>query len=122
MESVGEGVAPEDARVTLDALEDPDRDVWYLRLYVAGQSPRSLNAKLNLQRLCDRYLPGRYRIETIDLVKNPALARDDDVLAIPTLVRLVPPPQRKLIGDLSRPDGISSFFTAADARQHAATR
>jgi circadian clock protein KaiB len=76
-------------------------DVWYLRLYVAGQSPRSLNAFANLNKLCEQHLAGRYEIETIDLVEHPARARDDDILAIPTLVRRLPHPVRKIIGDLS---------------------
>lgn len=76
-------------------------EMWSLRLYVAGQSPKSLNAFANLYRLCEEHLPGRYQIETIDLVDNPLRARDDDILAIPTLVRRVPRPTRKIIGDLS---------------------
>jgi circadian clock protein KaiB len=77
------------------------RDVWRFRLYVAGQSPKSLLAIANLNRLCEEHLVGRYEIETIDLVEHPALARDDDIIAIPTLVRRLPIPQRKIIGDLS---------------------
>jgi circadian clock protein KaiB len=76
-------------------------EVWHLRLYVAGESPKSLTAIANLKRMCEQHLAGRYRIETIDLVENPTLARDDDILAIPTLVRRLPPPLRKIIGDLS---------------------
>jgi circadian clock protein KaiB len=76
-------------------------EIWHLRLYVAGQSPKSLTAIANLKKLCEQYLAGRYQIETIDLVENPTLARDDDILAIPTLVRRLPPPLRKIIGDLS---------------------
>lgn len=75
--------------------------VWYLRLYVAGQSPKSLYASANLKKLCDEHLAGRYEIETVDLVEDPTRARDDDILAIPTLVRRLPPPVRKVIGDLS---------------------
>lgn len=76
-------------------------DVWRLCLYVAGQSPRSLRAFVNLKDLCDEHLAGRYEIEVIDLVERPALARSDDILAIPTLVRRSPAPVRKIIGDLS---------------------
>ncbi|MBZ5642181.1 MAG: circadian clock KaiB family protein [Acidobacteriia bacterium] len=72
-----------------------------LRLYVAGQTPRSLAAISNLKRICDDHRGNRYRIEVIDLVKNPALARDHQILAIPTLVRSLPVPIRKIIGDLS---------------------
>jgi circadian clock protein KaiB len=74
---------------------------WDLRLYVAGQSPKSLTAMQNLKRICDEHLPGRYSIEVIDLMKNPRLAKDDEIVAIPTLVRKLPEPLRKIIGDLS---------------------
>ena len=80
--------------------------VWYLRLYVAGQSPKSLHAFTNLKRLCDEHLAGHYEIEIIDLVQRPSLARSDDVVAIPTLVRVRPPPVRKLIGDLSNTERV----------------
>ena len=76
-------------------------DVWYLRLYVAGQSPKSLRAFANLKELCEEHLSGRYAIEVIDLIEYPSLARSDDILAIPTLVRRLPAPLRKIIGDLS---------------------
>jgi len=72
-----------------------------LRLYVAGQTPKSLAALSNLRRICTEHLEGKYRIEVIDLVKNPQLAQGDQILAIPTLVRKLPPPIRKIIGDLS---------------------
>jgi circadian clock protein KaiB len=74
---------------------------WMLRLYTAGQSPRSLAALDNLKRLCEQHLSGRYSIEVVDLLKNPRLAKDDQIVAIPTLVRQLPPPLRKIIGDLS---------------------
>jgi circadian clock protein KaiB len=74
---------------------------WHLRLYVAGASPKSLKAFENLRRLCEEHLAGRYEIEIIDLVARPALARTDDIVAIPTLVRSLPAPMRKIIGDLS---------------------
>lgn len=74
---------------------------WDLRLYTAGQSPKSLAALNNLKRICDEHLPGRYSIEVIDLMKNPRLAKDDEIVAIPTLVRKLPAPLRKIIGDLS---------------------
>jgi circadian clock protein KaiB len=74
---------------------------WDLRLYTAGQSPKSLAALSNLKRICDEHLPGRYSIEVIDLMKNPRLAKDDEIVAIPTLVRKLPAPLRKIIGDLS---------------------
>lgn len=76
-------------------------ETWNLRLYVAGQTPKSIVAFRNLKKLCDLYLPGCYDIEVIDLVKNPQLARGDQIIAIPTLVRKLPVPMRKIIGDLS---------------------
>lgn len=76
-------------------------EMWHLRLYLAGQSPKSLRAFDNLQRLCEEHLAGRYEIEIVDLIEFPAQAHDDDVLAIPTLVRRLPAPLRKVIGDLS---------------------
>ena len=77
-----------------------------LRLYVAGQTPRSLQAFANLKRICEEHLAGRYRIEIIDLVKNPTLAKGDQILALPTLVRTLPAPIRKIIGDLSNEDRV----------------
>ena len=77
---------------------------WQLRLYVAGQSPRSVAAIDNLKRLCETHLPGKYTIEVVDLVRNPKLARDDQIVAIPTLVRKLPDPIRRIIGDLSDTD------------------
>ncbi len=72
-----------------------------LRLYVAGQTPKSLKAFANLKAICEERLEGRYRIEVIDLLENPRLARGDQIVAIPTLVRRLPPPIKKIIGDLS---------------------
>jgi len=74
---------------------------WELRLYVAGQTPKSISAFNNLKRICEEHVPGRYKIEVIDLMRNPKLARDDQIVAIPTLVRKLPDPIRKIIGDLS---------------------
>ena len=79
---------------------------WRLRLYVAGQSPKSVTALENLKRLCEERLKGRYRIEVIDLLKNPRLAKDDQILAIPTLVRKLPTPMRRIIGDLSNTERV----------------
>ena len=78
----------------------PDADVWNLRLYVAGQTPRSIAALANLKRLCEEHLSGRYNIEVVDLVKHPQLAAGDQIVAIPTLVRKLPEPLRKIVGDL----------------------
>ena len=77
------------------------RDFWNLRLYVAGQSAKCVAAVRNLNAFCETHLAGRYRIEVIDLLENPKLARDDQILAIPTLVRKLPQPLRKIVGDLS---------------------
>jgi circadian clock protein KaiB len=77
---------------------------WVLRLYTAGQTPKSVAAYENLKRICDAHLPGRYEIEVIDLLKNPKLAKEDQIVAIPTLVRKLPDPLRKIIGDLSDED------------------
>jgi circadian clock protein KaiB len=74
---------------------------WQLRLYVAGQTPKSMTALDNLRRLCESHLAGRYEIEVIDLLVNPTLAAGDQILAVPTLVRKFPEPIRKIIGDLS---------------------
>jgi circadian clock protein KaiB len=81
------------------AVEEPE--LWWLRLYIAGQSPRSLRALANLKALCEEHLTGRYELEIIDLVEHPSLARSDDIVAIPTLVRRLPAPLHKVIGDLS---------------------
>ena len=81
------------------AAEGPD--VWELRLYVAGKTAKSMAALENLTRICERELPGKYRIEIVDLLKNPQLARGDQILAIPTLVKKIPAPMKKIIGDLS---------------------
>jgi circadian clock protein KaiB len=85
--------------------ETADR-VYNLRLYVAGQTPRSLRAFANLRDICDKHLAGRYTIEVIDLLENPQLAQGDQILAIPTLVRKLPPPLRKIIGDLSNTEKV----------------
>jgi len=78
-----------------------DSEFWDLRLYVAGQTPKSQAAFANLKKICEDHLQGRCRIEVIDLLKNPKLAQGDQILAIPTLVRKLPEPVRKIIGDLS---------------------
>jgi circadian clock protein KaiB len=80
-------------------LADPD-EYYDLRLYVAGQTPKSMAAFANLKKLCEIHLAGKYRIEVVDLLKKPQRARDDEIIAIPTLVRRLPQPIRKIIGDL----------------------
>ena len=79
---------------------------WVLRLYVAGQTPKSMAAFANLKRLCEEHLAGQYTIEVIDLLKQPQLAEGDQIVAIPTLVRKLPQPVRKIIGDLSNTERV----------------
>src|SRR5262245_3235920 len=92
-------MTPHDAR----AEREPDAsgDGWILRLYVAGQTARSIAAIENLKAICEGHLEGKYTIEVIDLAQNPRLARTDQIVAVPTLVRKLPEPIRKIIGDLS---------------------
>ncbi|RPJ59064.1 MAG: circadian clock protein KaiB [Acidobacteria bacterium] len=87
-------------------MPESTNQVYNLRLYVAGQTPRSLRAFANLRDICDKHLAGRYTIEVIDLLENPQLAQGDQILAIPTLVRKLPPPLRKIIGDLSNTEKV----------------
>jgi circadian clock protein KaiB len=86
---------------TLPPETAAEPESFVLRLYVAGQTPKCMRAFANLKRICEQYLTNRYRIEMIDLLLDPALARSDQILAVPTLVRRVPVPVRKIIGDLS---------------------
>ena len=79
---------------------------WELRLYVAGQTPKSITAFANLKKICEEHLNGKYRIEVIDLMVNPQLAKGDQILALPTLVRKLPEPVMKIIGDLSNTDRV----------------
>jgi circadian clock protein KaiB len=87
---------------------EPDglTESWDMRLYVAGQTPKSLRALTNLKRICEEYLAGKYHIEIIDLLENPQLASGDQILAIPTLIRKLPEPMRKIIGDLSNTERV----------------
>ena len=87
----------------------PDRrkpEIWNLRLYVAGQTPKSMRALANLKVLCEEHLKGRYRIEVIDLLENPQMARGNQIVAVPTLERDLPLPIRKIIGDLSNTERV----------------
>jgi circadian clock protein KaiB len=83
-----------------------EAEQWHLRLYVAGQSPKSLRAFANLVQMCEEHLDSRYDIEVVDLLENPQLAAGDEIVAIPTLVRRLPAPMRKIIGDLSDSDRV----------------
>jgi circadian clock protein KaiB len=94
-------VDPPDQTATADEPEQ-----WHLRLYVAGQSPKSLRAYANLIRMCEEHLDARYDVEIVDLMENPQLAAGDEIVAIPTLVRRLPAPMRKIIGDLSDSDRV----------------
>lgn len=84
----------------------PPNEVWDLRLYVAGQTAKSLSAFANLKKVCEEHLAGKYKIEVVDLLVNPQLARGDQIIAIPTLVRKLPEPIRKIIGDLSNTERV----------------
>ena len=99
---------------------EPDSDgrsanLWQLRLYVAGQTPRSVTAFGNLKKICENHLKDRYRIEVIDLLEQPHLSKGDQILAIPTLVRKLPPPVRKIIGDLSDTERVLVGLDLRDA-------
>jgi circadian clock protein KaiB len=84
----------------------PDDQNFRLRLYVAGQTPKSIQAFRNLKRICEEHLQGRYEIEVVDLIENPQLAQGDQILALPTLVRRLPEPIKRIIGDLSNTDRV----------------
>jgi circadian clock protein KaiB len=90
---------------------------WKLRLYIAGKTPRAITAFKNLQRICEEHLAGRYHIEIIDLLETPRLAKGDQIVAVPTLVRRLPEPVRKIIGDLSN---IERVLVGLDVRQRSA--
>jgi circadian clock protein KaiB len=81
-------------------------DSWHLRLYVAGHTMKSMTALSNLKKICEEHLEGQYSIEVIDLIRNPALAKGDQILAVPTLVRRLPHPMRKILGDLSNAERV----------------
>ena len=87
------------------ALSSPEKQ-YRLRLYVAGQTPKSVLAFTNLKQICEEHLRGRYEIEIIDLLENPQLAQGDQILAVPTLVRRLPEPIKKIIGDLSNTERV----------------
>jgi circadian clock protein KaiB len=86
--------------------EPADSETWELRLYVAGQTTKSVAALANLRRYCEQHVPGRYQLEVIDLMQHPQLAEGDQILAIPTVVRKMPEPIRKVIGDLSNEERV----------------
>jgi circadian clock protein KaiB len=90
--------------VTDPSANQAREEVWHLRLYVAGDSPKSRTALVNLRRICEEQIPGQYEIEVIDLLKDPKLAKAHQIVAIPTLIRQLPEPMRRVIGDLSDSD------------------
>lgn len=89
-----------------DTVNPKGSNIWQLRLYVAGQTPKSLVAFANLKNICEEYLHGQYSIEIIDLSKQPHLAIEDSIIALPTLVRKLPEPIKKIIGDLSNTEKV----------------
>ncbi|MBD2521429.1 circadian clock KaiB family protein [Nostoc sp. FACHB-133] len=99
---------------TLSQSSHTGEESWELRLYVAGQTPKSLKAFANLKKICEEYLEGKYFIEVIDLMQNPQLAKGDQILAIPTLVRKLPEPVKQIIGDLSNTEKV---LVGLDLRQ-----
>lgn len=86
---------------TKQSVGQEPQQKWTLRLYVAGQTPKSVSAFTNLKRLCETHLKGQYEIEVVDLLENPRLAKGDQIVAVPSLVRRLPPPVKKIIGDLA---------------------
>ncbi|HYV48898.1 MAG TPA: circadian clock KaiB family protein [Myxococcaceae bacterium] len=107
---------PRRARAPRRRAELPPQ--WDLRLYVAGQTARSAIALQNLKRICETHLKGKYRIEVVDVMKNPRLAQGDQILALPTLVRKLPEPMKKIIGDLSNEDRVLIGLDLREARSH----
>ncbi len=102
---------------TLSEAQVVDTETFLLRLYVAGQTPKCMRAFVNLKRICEEYLAGRYHIEMIDLLQNPQLARGDQILAVPTLVRRLPEPMKKIIGDLSNTERVLVGLDLRPARR-----
>jgi circadian clock protein KaiB len=97
-------------KISRNSAAHPDplnsKEEWKLRLYVAGQTPKSLTAFANLKRICDEHLAGRYHIEVIDLMRQPELAQTDQIIALPTLVRKLPEPIKRIVGDLSNSERV----------------
>ncbi|MDP3435688.1 MAG: circadian clock protein KaiB [Bacteroidales bacterium] len=93
-------------KIKVEKRVETANDLWVLRLYVAGQTPKALTAFNNLKKICEEQLNGEYSIEVIDLLRNPQLGADDQIFALPTLVRKLPVPVRKIIGDLSNTERV----------------
>jgi circadian clock protein KaiB len=124
----GKHVAKKRRAAKKTRLANEKTPIWELHLYVADTTPRSVLASENLQSFCEQYLPGRYRVTIIDIVKQPALAREHEILATPTLIRVLPGPKRTVVGSLSDiervlrlldvddpPEKIASLFSDAGA-------
>jgi len=105
---------PKKTKTTAVTASSPSPETWNLRLYVAGMTPRAVAAFENLKKVCEEHLLGRYIIEIIDLLENPKLAVGDQIIAVPTLVRKLPPPMKKIIGDLSNEERV---LVGLDLRQ-----
>lgn len=101
----------------MNAARPAELKEWELRLYIAGKTPRAVQAFQNLERICQEHLMGRYHIEVVDLLENPTLARGDQIVAVPTLVRKLPEPIKKIIGDLSQSERV---LVGLDIRERAA--
>ena len=97
---------PKNNRKEREMQEEPAEETWILRLYVAGQTQNSVTAFDNLKKICEKHLDCRYRIEVIDLLKNPQLAKDHQIIAVPTLIRKLPTPVKKIIGNLSNTEKV----------------
>lgn len=93
-------------RSALAPGEGVENGVWHLRLYIAGTTPNSTRAVINLKRICDEHLRGRYDLEVIDLYRHPQLAQREQIVAVPTLIKRLPPPMRRVIGDMSDTDDV----------------
>ena len=102
---------------TLTAPPVEDSEIFLLRLYVAGQTPKCMRAFANLKQICEEHLTGHYHIEMVDLLQNPQLARGDQILAVPTLVRRLPEPIKKIIGDLSNTERVLVGLDLRPARR-----
>jgi circadian clock protein KaiB len=106
------------AKRKVRAKAEPAEPEYLLRLYVAGQTPKSVQAFSNLRAICEEHLAGRYRIEVIDLLENPALARGDQILALPAVVRQLPPPVKKIIGDFSNAERVLVGLDLRTLKKH----
>ena len=105
---------PKKTKPVTATLTPQSPEIWMLRLYVAGMTPRAVAALDNLKKMCEEHLPGRYEIEVVDLLVNPKLAVGDQIIAVPTLVRKLPPPMKKIIGDLANEERV---LVGLDLRQ-----